>query len=172
MKRWSLEIPECQSNEIALLLASMNDGTREWRENLEDAPEGFSHWRPFPGGVCAGALVLHMAACERWWIDGTVLGLPVDESDLAVAYDSTFDQYDMIVPDPPAQSWGWYMEQYNAHRARTIKDLATVADAKLVRVSRDREYTVEWVVSHILQHDSYHGGQIVMLKTLMEHTGV
>lgn len=171
MKTWSLDLPSCASPEIALLIAAMNDGTREWRENLEDVPDDFAQWRPYPGGTCAGALVLHMASCERWWIDKTVLGTEVDMSDLAVAYDSTFDQYEGIVPDPPAQPWSWYMEQYDSHRARTIASLAEVTDAKGTRGSGERCYTVEWVVAHLLQHDSYHGGQIVMLKTLMDQTG-
>ncbi len=169
MTSWELSIEGFADPGVGLLVAAMQDGTREWLHNLEEVPEGFARWRAYPGGMCAGALMLHMAACERWWIERSVLGAEdVDRTDVAVAYDLSMDQYEGLVPDPPDEGWDWYMDVFRRHRAKSVEQLRGVSDGRaFLGSTAEEEFSVEWVVGHLVQHDSYHGGQIVMLATMM-----
>src|SRR5437763_1991032 len=54
--------------QIGLLQAVWRDSTREWRKNLGEVSDEAIAWQPFPGGHSIGGVLLHMIACETWWI--------------------------------------------------------------------------------------------------------
>ncbi|MDI9636908.1 DinB family protein [Kamptonema cortianum] len=167
MKFWHLENKNTYPAGIDQLLAVWQDGTREWRDNLGEIPEGFAQWSPYEKGPHAGAIALHMAATERWWVDKGICDMTIDENDPIIAYDLSIDLDNGIFPEPLDEPWEWYIEQLDSARKRTFELLRQIDGPEQVIGGETNKYSVEWIIGHLVQHDSYHGGQIVMLKTMM-----
>ena len=149
------------------MLATMIDGTREWVEELEDVTDEFLAWRPYPGGYCAGGLLMHMMSCDRLWIDKVILKTEPDATDPAMIYDELQSNSGGTWPDPPAESWDWYWELFQKHRRLTLEQLSAIKDPSAIVQEHERsDYSLAWIVAHLVQHDSYHGGQIVMLNQM------
>src|SRR5437868_2793109 len=54
--------------QLGLLLAMLHATTNEWRCFLEDISEDAIVWQPFPNGHSIGALILHIADVEAFWL--------------------------------------------------------------------------------------------------------
>lgn len=151
---------------IGILFAAMLDGTREWQGELGEPPVEAIVWQPFPDGPSIGGLILHIISCERYWLDDFVNGAKSDPTEVARAFDSKVDQYVPYWPAPPAEPIGWYYEQLAAMRAESLKLLLQHRNAYSAHHHRDEEVTYRWIVAHLTQHDSYHGGQMVLLHEM------
>ena len=157
--------------EIGTLISTWNDGLREWLDNLGEPPIEAMTWQPFPDGPSIGGVMLHMAGCDLYWIKEYVGGSELDAEHPAVAYDAVLDQDNANWPTPPSQPFAWYREVLETTRAQVIE---------LIRQepNPDREFqrswgtlTFRWIVAHIVEHDSYHGGQCVLLHEMWKRTG-
>lgn len=71
---------------IGTLLATWEDGTREWLDNLEEPSSEAMVWQPFPNGPSVGGIMLHMACCDLYWIKNFAWGAELDAEHPAVAY--------------------------------------------------------------------------------------
>lgn len=60
--------------QVGLLLAALDNTTTEWRQELGDVPDEAVVWQPFPGGHSIGALLLHMADVEAYWLHEIAAG--------------------------------------------------------------------------------------------------
>jgi len=148
--------------QLGVLLASLEDSRREWMENLDEPTPEAIVWQQHEGGPSIGALVLHMADCERYWFEQVVAGRPNDpELDAALMSEET-DQDHGLWPHPPAKPWPWYLELLGRVSAQAREHLRGESAERVIQGRRDR-FTVRWVVAHVLEHDAYHGGQLVLL---------
>lgn len=170
MNRYDVEPAVGGDAQIGLLKATWQDSTREWRKNLGDVEEAAIVWQPYSDAHSIGAVLLHMIACENYWIVKDILQQEVDPDDPAIRFDREVDQYSGTWPAPPAQPLSWYYAMQDANRAEVFALIDGVGDPALVRVRPDRyEFTLRWVMAHLIEHDSYHGGQLVLLKELWLH---
>lgn len=158
--------PACHP-EIGILLAALEDGTRHWREQLGDVDVETITWQPFSGGHSIGALMLHMADAEASWIETGIAGREFTPEDLAEFMTEETHQMAVDWPNPPARPIEYYDGILRRVRARTLETLREIQDPAEVRTERN-EYTLRWIVAHIVHHESYHGGQAVFLKLLRE----
>ncbi|HEY3267784.1 MAG TPA: DinB family protein [Armatimonadota bacterium] len=155
--------------QCGLLLALLDMATAEWREQLGSVPDEALLWQPFPRGHSIGALILHIADVEGFCVTEVAAGQPRPEEELETLLSRETDQYAQSWPTPPAHPLSWFLAEHDAIRARTR---ATVAALKYPdRVGRradrpDREYTLRWLLGHIILHEAYHGGQAVLLSLL------
>jgi uncharacterized damage-inducible protein DinB len=156
--------------EIAVLAAQLVDGTREWREELGDAEPGTVVWQPYPGAHSIGALILHMADVEGYWIEDMAAGRARPEEELRQLLSEETRQYGGEWPSPPVRPLAWYFEVQDRVRRRTMETLRDLADPSRVvrRENRDYGLTVRWIVAHVVQHEAYHGGQAVLLSIMKD----
>lgn len=155
--------------EIGLLLAMLDDGTKEWREELGEVEQEAVVWQPIPNGHSIGTVILHIADVEAFWLHEVAAGekLPVEQAALLMGED--MDQYVGKWPVPPQQPLAWYWAQHGAIRARTREIIAHINDpehlGRRYSISRGREteFTLRWLLHHVLTHEAYHGGQAVLL---------
>ncbi|MFZ4508104.1 MAG: DinB family protein [Fimbriimonas sp.] len=168
MQHDDLELLPTLEPELAILVATLHDGAREWRENLESPSLDAIVWSPYPNGPSIGGVLLHVAAAERYWIQKVAAGIDISLDDPAWAYDTTMDQYGPSWPVPPAEPIEWYFDIQDRTRAEMI-DLI-VAHNNRFTIYQHHDYTVTygWIVAHIVQHDSYHGGQAVLLHEMFK----
>lgn len=157
------------SPELSLIGAMLQDGTRKWREELGDVTEEQIVWQPGPNLHSIGAILLHIAEVEGYWIQEVILNRPFTLFELEQA-GLEIIQYDVNWPKPPSQPLNWYIEMLDRVRAETLRALASMGDPvrRITLPNRKYEVTVRWILQHVLNHEAYHAGQAVLLKLLNE----
>ncbi len=151
--------------QIGLLLATLNDSTREWRENLEEpSPEAIC-WQPAADFHSIGAVILHMADCEAYWFEEFAAKQERTEEEMKLLLVRETDQDNVKWPAPPNQPIEWYFELHDRIRARSLLAIKSMTPEQIFPGSR-ASYTLRWIVAHVVEHDAYHGGQAVLLHEL------
>lgn len=154
----------------ALLCAVLQDGTTEWRMELDQdlEPEAVV-WQPHPGLHSVGGCLLHIAAVEVFWFEQYVLGLPRNEEETKILLDAETDVDSWQWPDPPREPISWYFDLHDRIRSRTLEGIKHWPAADQPIGFRDgNSRTPRWVFGHVIQHEAYHGGQAVLLQRLWE----
>jgi uncharacterized damage-inducible protein DinB len=150
-----------------LLCAILQDGTNEWRWELDpDLSEDAVVWQPYPGTHSIGAIILHIIAVEIFWFERFALDLPTDpeESRILMADETDVDAWHW--PAPPRKPLSWYFEFHDSIRARTLENIKKWPPADSAKQHHNRQVTMRWVFGHVIQHEAYHGGQAVLLNRL------
>lgn len=62
----------------------------------------------------------------------------------------------------------WYIELLSEVRLQTLEAVKQYPDPAQVVPGHGDDLTFRWVLSHIVQHESYHFGQAVFLSTMHE----
>ncbi len=153
-----------------LLAAILNDGTNEWRWELDPKlGEETMGWQPHPGFHSIGSIILHIAAVDR-----------VIDSRVRSRMRSCRSKY----------HWsGWRRGVGQDHASTSIssaiRSLRSSGIAGLIEhESLEPEHlwpapdtlkewdgtqrTMRWVFGHVIQHEAYHGGQAVLLSRMWE----
>lgn len=169
---YDLQGPSELHPELALLWATLEDGTREWLENVDPEPTAEAMtWHPYPHGPSIGGILLHMIAADKFWINDVILNEELDLSHPALAYDAELDQDNVQWPVPPAESWDWYFDLFTRSRVDLLASLLRVNDPlKTLMRPSGNTFTVRWILAHLVEHDSYHAGQIVALHEMYKRT--
>lgn len=163
---------EARNDEIGLLLGLLEAGTQNLRRELGEIADEAVIWQPYPNGQSIGALLIHVVACEAWWLHLVAAGqeTPMDlEERLMGGF--AIDQYEGMWPTPPHQPLSWYYAQHDEIRARTLALVSQLPDPDEVRTvvwSPDRSSTVRWILHQAIGHEAYHLGQAVMLSLMRE----
>ena len=152
--------------QIGLLRTMLDDGTRDWREELGEVSDEAVVWQPFPRAHSIGAIILHIADVEAYWLHQVGAGQARSDEELARLLSKETQQYDLSWPRPPAQPLSWFFAQHDEIRARTRQIVAAWDDPAHVRPRKDAEFTRRWLLHHVLTHEAYHGGQAVLLSIL------
>lgn len=152
--------------EIGLLLSTMDDSTREWRENLEESPVEAITWQPYPKAYSIGALLLHLIDCEAYWLEQVIAGLPERPKESKLFLSQQTNQYKGEWPTPPAKPIGWYFDLHDKIRARTRKAIKKFDDPEMLIKRRKNSFTLRWILAHVAEHDSYTGGQAVLMHEM------
>jgi len=158
--------------ELGLLMAAMRDSTREWRQNLELPSDEAMVWRMFPDGPSIGGVMLHMAGCEMFWIEKFAMGRELDAANPAVIYDRDLDVEAVKWPDAPREPVSWYFGVLDETRKRMTALIREHNEPERVhRFPDGEEMTMRWILAHLVEHDSYHGGQAVLLHEAWKRIG-
>lgn len=154
------------SSELSTLIATWEDGTREWLGELGEPTLEAICWQPYPDAPSIGGLMLHMHRADIGWISGLALGEPRENDHPAAIYADALDVDGGKWPTPPAMPWDWYFNLLKEGRERVFAGICDLSDPTRVIASKANSFTLEWIVGHLVQHDSYHGGQCVMLHEM------
>jgi uncharacterized damage-inducible protein DinB len=151
--------------EIGLLLAALEDSTREWRESLGRPSVEAIVWQPAAGSHSIGGVILHMIDAEAYWLCSVLGGQRMSEEDSRLLLSAETRQYGGKWPTPPAEPIDWYFDLQERFRRRALEAMVGVDPARKVE-RKDVTFTARWIVAHVVEHDSYHGGQAVVLHEL------
>ncbi len=153
---------------VGLLLAVLDDTTNEWRRYLGDVPDEAVNWRPFPGGHTIGSLILHIADVEAFWLYEVAAGHARDPEELATLLSVETDQGGVNWPDVPAKPLSWFFAQHELVRRRTLETVLGLEGLMTIGRHGDEEFTLRWLLNHVISHEAYHGGQAVLLNLMRE----
>lgn len=164
-RKLQLDLPQGTPTETGILAACLEDSFLEWTENFAKATDALMTWRPYPGAAPAGGILLHMCSCERFWLDLVVFGQKPDPTSPWEIYSQSLDQDNDVWPDAPEKPLAWYLDTLKQHRAKSLDMIRQHQDPHSRHSFHGHEFTFAWIVGHLLQHDSYHGGQLSMLES-------
>jgi uncharacterized damage-inducible protein DinB len=111
--------------------------------------------RPVAGAHTIWELVLHVAAwaqIARARLQGERTGDPTPEQDWPAQ------------PEPTAESWATALEGLSDSHRLLAADAASIDDRALDLEVATLDYTVETLLRGVVEHGTYHGGQIALLK--------
>lgn len=155
-----------------LLCAILQDATNDWRLELcdEQTPAECVAWRVAPNGQSIGSVMLHLIAVEVFWFEEFALGKEWDKEERQMLLWDETDVDKGIWPDPPHEPLQWYFDLHDRIRTRTLESIKTWPSANSTIERWGRQTSLRWVLGHVIQHESYHGGQIVLLHDLWKRS--
>jgi uncharacterized damage-inducible protein DinB len=160
-------------SQTGLLLAMLDDGTKEWRSELGRVAQEAIVWQPYSDGHSIGGEVLHIADVEAYWIQEVAYRKPLSEAELKTLLSKETKQYSFCWPTPPKKPLSWYFAQHDRMRQRTRKIVRELADPEYLAHRKKRtksyEFTLRWLLHHVITHEAYHGGQAVLLALQYKH---
>ncbi len=165
---YALALDPAAHPELSLLMATLQDSTREWRENLGRVSPEAIVWQPYPNGPSIGGQLLHMMDCESWWLRVVAEGEKDDLAGPAAEYARELNVDHHHWPAPPKKPLKWYLALHDAHRAENLELIRRHGDPSSLHGKR-QPVTYAWIVAHLVEHDSYHGGQAVLLNEMYKH---
>ncbi|MCW5939612.1 MAG: DUF664 domain-containing protein [Fimbriimonadaceae bacterium] len=163
MARFDLEPRSDLDPQIALLVAAWADGTREWLGEIGEVPDDAVVRRHGKHGVSIGALMMHMIDCDEGWIGEMVLKRPSEPRTVAGEFCKALSVDKREFPEPPAWPFSQYVDMMRETRSELIDHLVGRTPDQEFESSSGNSFTLRWILAHLVQHDSYHGGQIVLL---------
>jgi len=122
--------------------------------------------RPLPAAHTIWAIVLHVNAwCEiaRRRIKGEAIGDPPPEQDWPPAPDAAPDA-DTRAASELSVEWERAVERLAASHRDLAADTRLLDDEKLDALVNRLDYTVGVMLDGIVEHGTYHGGQIALLR--------
>jgi len=158
--------------ELTTLLATLQEGTNEIREELGDVPEDAIVWQPYDKGHSIGGVLLHNAEAEAYWFEEVAAGRDLSAEELAEVLSEEIRQYEYSWPVPPRKPLAYYYSIADRVRERTIQTLRELNNPMRVSTRPNDTCTLRWILAHVVGHESYHGGQAVLLKVLWEKTAI
>ena len=168
-------VPGVKSKVVGLFLWQLDDQSRSLLEDTRGATPEELAWQASPGMNTIGMLLAHIAVVEASWIGRALHGL----NDLAAGV-LPIGRTETGVPlpegaAPPAflngKDLAFFDDLLARSRAHTQREVSHLTDADLDRRFRRRypdgaeyEYSVGWMLYHILEHEAGHYYQINLLR--------
>jgi len=114
-----------------------------------------------------GTLLLHVAAIEWSWVFEDIDGLEMDYEKFRHAFAL---RSDVDIPQIKDKKKQFYLDQLNEVREEIFQRLTKFSDKDLDKIieSDAEKFSIEWILFHILEHETMHIGQILLLKRLYE----
>jgi uncharacterized damage-inducible protein DinB len=155
------------NNEIQSIIRDLEntlDGTpwfgRAVYELLREVDESKASIKPKEDAHSMIELIYHMLT----WAQFTLKRIEKDKiNDLAA-----FEKLDWRDIDPQVHGWEEGLSEYIATHQQIIAQLQTKDDAFLDEKVDYRKYNFRFLLNGLIQHNIYHAGQIVYLKTLLQ----
>jgi uncharacterized damage-inducible protein DinB len=171
MKRKVLTSHAGLSTGIGYYLSGMEEVRQQVSEAVKSIPADKFCRPAFLGAHSIAALVLHIGEAEWWWMQCNVAGHKLTDEDKRAPYWDVLDDPDALLDS--GYTAEFCLQQIENIRNQTRDLLFTYGDKDLERIitvnrdGEDHEYSLRWVLHHLIDHEAQHKGQILMLKRLM-----
>lgn len=156
---------------IGYCLSGMEEVREQLFNAVKEVPDEAIGRIAFPGAHSIGALVLHIGESEWWWMQHILLGQELTEHVRQAPY------WDVLKDPDGFERKGFTTEfclqEIEKMRNQTREGLSSRSDDDLERITpferggERYEYSLRWMLHHLIDHEAQHKGQILMLKRLM-----
>jgi len=89
--------------QVALLLAMLDDNTKQWRGMLGDVSEEALVWQPVAQGHSIGAVLLHNTDVEAYWLHEVLAGEMMSPELRKLLLSDETEQVGGLWPTPPSK---------------------------------------------------------------------
>lgn len=132
---------------------------------LNGVPHDRAAAKPIPGAHSIWEIVLHVTAwaeIARLRLAGQATGDPAPEQDWPVP--GSDPQLGSDPDSNPASDWRLAVERLGASHRQLAADTRQLDDGQLDALVPGLEYSVSVLLNGVVDHGTYHGGQIALLK--------
>ena len=152
--------------EVGRWLSAMADARHETLCELDGVPEAVVDLRPPGGENSIGTTLYHVALVEADWLFDDILGVPLDDSDVAALFPLTDRDSAGQLTHVQGESLAAHLRRLAAVRGTLIERLSpmSVEDFHTPRVRERYDVTPAWVIHHLLQHEAEHRAEIGWLR--------
>ncbi len=174
IERVRLTPPPDADPQLGYWVAAMDDVREDLKRSLKiKLTEDEIAWQPYTGANSIGIQILQIAHTEAWWIKEMIGSRPLSD-DFKKTY--LFSEFapGRPAPNAPGKPYQWYMEKMDKVRTRTRKLLLKYRDDDLDTIRYQEEgferieFSIRWILYHLVEHEAHHRGQIYMLRKLYE----
>jgi uncharacterized damage-inducible protein DinB len=160
------------STGIGYYMSGMEEVRNQLIEAVKNIPNDVIGKPAFLGAHSIGGLVLHIGEAEWFWMQMVVSGHKLTEEDRAAACWDILDEIDRV--SSRGFSTEFCLLEIEKIRNQTRDVLFSFNDSDLERIisferrGKTTEHSLRWILHHLIDHESQHKGQILMLKRLMD----
>lgn len=159
------------STGIGYYLSGMEEVREQVVNAVKNIPDDLIGTPAFLGAHSIGALVLHIGEAEWFWMQMVVCGQKLtDEVKESAFWD--------VLEDPELMSRKGYTAEFCLREVEKIRNqtrdvLFARNDSDLdqmitfERRGKTNQYTLRWILHHLMDHEAQHKGQILMLKRIV-----
>ncbi len=156
--------------QVGLCFGGLEDVRASLLRGVEDLSTETLARRAFAGANTIGTLLVHVAEAELFWIQEVLNGKALTAQQRA---DYRFDVFGKPgAPAIEAHDFGFFRKRMEDVRTITRESLRPMKDEELdsrriwddTRAGEKREFTVRWILHHLLEHEAHHKGQVFLLK--------
>ena len=155
---------------IATWLWALQDTRQRSLTSFEGLDDQTVNWVPAGGSNSIGSLLYHIAAVEMSWLYEDNLGADdfPQEIDSLMKYDVREDGEHLT--SVIYESLNSHLERLSKRRQYFISALKgmSVEEFRRPRKMKDYKVTPEWVIHHLMQHETEHRGQIGEIRGMAE----
>jgi uncharacterized damage-inducible protein DinB len=156
--------PEGYEPSVAHWVWALEDTRQRTKDCLYGVTNKIIDWIPAEGGNSIGTLLYHIVAIELSYLYEDILETGwSEELESLITYDVRDDQGKLtVVQDEGLED---HLDRLDAGRDLFLKAMREMSpdDFHRPRLVEDYEVTPEWVLHHLIQHESEHRGQIADL---------
>lgn len=160
------------STGIGYYMSGMEEVRSQVINAVKDIPNDLIGKPAFLGAHSIGGLVLHIGEAEWFWIQMVVSGHKLTDEDRNAAYWDILDEVERVTSR--GFTTEFCLQEVEKIRNQTRDVLFSFNDSDLERIisferrGKTTEHSLRWVLHHLIDHESQHKGQILMLKRLMD----
>ncbi|MCH7905510.1 MAG: DUF664 domain-containing protein [Armatimonadetes bacterium] len=165
MAKKKYDIKPASRSEVALLVAMMDATTKSWKDDLRGISEKEFRWQAKKGAHSIAMMILHCVMAEYWWIQSVTLGKDMDMKFINGLGYKRMDIANGIYGTPLKKPKAWYLKQMTDIRRKTKKAMKGLKPSH-TGIGRGNEFTLRWVLHHLVEHEAYHSGQMTLLREL------
>jgi uncharacterized damage-inducible protein DinB len=159
------------STGIGYYLSGMEEVRGQVSAAVKTIPDDLIGKPAFLGAHSIGGLVLHIGEAEWFWIQMVVSGHQLTEEDRKQPYWDVLEDVEVVARS--GYTAEFCLREIEMIRNQTRDVLFTYNDKDLERIitferkGKTTEYSLRWILHHLIDHEAQHKGQIFMLKRLM-----
>ena len=149
----------------------LEDVRQRTKAYVRDLTSDQLSFHPNPRVESIGTILLHIAAVEYSYIQEDILRKSMGD-EWKIAFPIRFG-----IPQVSGKPRDFYIDKLDEVRSETLKLLKKLTDADLNRIVSPLEpgdpsmgpveYSIEWILYHLIEHESHHKGQIAVTKRLL-----
>jgi len=166
------ELKLIKDPKLSTKIASYYSQMREVRNRLiniiNDLPDFVLDYTPDEKIVeSIGTLLLHIAAVEWSWIFADIDKKNFQFEEWKYAFPL---RQDVNLPQLKGEKKEFYLNKLEKVRLEVYQRLMDFNDEDLdvIVISEGEKYSIEWILFHIIEHETMHIGQILLLKRLFK----
>ncbi|MFN2235278.1 MAG: DinB family protein [Anaerolineales bacterium] len=161
--------PNC-AFDIGIYLWMLEDTRSRTKGSLQGISQLVLDWNGSPGGNCIGSILYHIAAIEMSWLFSEILqsNFPPEIKKL-FPYNVRDEKGRLsIVKGVCIEEHVQRLDETRKYFLDSVQGMS-IDEFRRIRELEEYDVNCEWVVHHLMQHESEHRGQILEIRRLAEN---
>lgn len=158
---------------MEVLVSMWSASTEWWRSHLGPVTPEAVQWQPFARSHSISGMLIHIAERESYWMEEVLEGRMRSPEELALLQAEQTRPNEKQWSEPYEWDLQEHFEVLDWIRNRSLRSLRAHGDpAASVLGPNGEPITLRCVVTHLMAHENYHAGQMMLHKLHYSFGGV